>query len=108
MILIASNLGQIIGRAVYGELERGPASHLDMIPIIGAPRFPAGHHRRAQIATIIAANGSIGVRDAARVFGVDVSHAATLLGQMVASGFLLRDRPRGSYRYRLMDQKATA
>lgn len=84
-MLEASNLGQIVGRLLYG----GMAS--------ASPR-PA---RRPMVLELVQRLGSVACADLVRELGIDSTHASVLLRNMQKDGLLVRSGERRQYRYSL-------
>jgi hypothetical protein len=94
--LIASNLGQIIGRLMY-PAERASGE---------APRpaaAPAGKRpdRRAQVLELVVRQALIGCGDVVKALGVTSDHAAVILNQLHREKRLVRSGVRLQYRYSL-------
>jgi hypothetical protein len=87
--MIASNLGQIIGRLNYGELE--PVKR----------EFRKRGLRRHQVLELLRQKGSVVCADLVVALGISSAHATVLLHQMRMAGVLVRSGTEKHYRYTL-------
>lgn len=95
--MIASNLGQIIGRLMLGEpLEFTPAKPE---AVLGTPRVVRG--RRAQILDLVRERGEVCCADLVKALDITSGNATVMLYTMWRDGQLLRTGGRQKYRYRL-------
>lgn len=88
MTLLASNLGQIIGRLMCAD---------DGVP----PAPPKRPNRAAQVLELASRQPQIACRDQVAALGISSDHAAVLLGAMHKAGKLARTGERFYYRYSL-------
>lgn len=93
-MLIASNLGQILGRALLNRtLEQEPAA--------GAAAKPKRRTNADLVLELLGRRGVAGCGEVAEALGITSEHAAVLLYQMRNRGLVTRSGERFSYRYRL-------
>lgn len=116
----ASNLGQVVGRAMYGGLE---PRRLDTIPLVAAPlsaslvcrtvtpmadadakaqaksRAQITAERKEALRRLIGREGPVSSAQVACELGVDRSYACATMKGWIANGFLARHGKPGAYRY---------
>lgn len=84
----ASNLGQIVGRFLYGELPRAPRREADVAPARRS-YAPRGLHRE-KVLELVAARGSVTCGEVAEVLGLTSNAASMRLTKMQREGDLAR------------------
>lgn len=99
--MIASNLGQIVGRLMYGEdadqgqLPAGPA----LPPSVVVAR---GKRQKELIVFLAsAAPHALGAADIAKGMGISLAHATVLLHTSLKNGLVRRSGDAHSFRYTL-------
>lgn len=90
----ASNLGQVIGRLIYGDVIGVPVKRNAIAP---GRRVD----RRSQVVELIGRLGSVVCADLTRELGITVGNATVTLYCMHDEGLLERTGERGKYRYSL-------
>lgn len=94
--MLASNLGQIIGRLMYAAAEEGGGA-----PATGRETVPGRVSRRDQVVALIKARGDVSGREVGAALGINAANATVVLYQLHERGVLARNGTRGKYRYSL-------
>jgi len=94
--LIPSNLGQIVGRLMYGEdFNREPLK----VPASTAAVAHRGRH--GQVLELVRARGEVATADVVAALNITSDHACVLLLKMWREGALVRSGEKRVYRYAL-------
>lgn len=94
-----SNLGQIIGRLMYPDLEDQAPAALDILPL-SAPPARKGQ-RKQQLLELIRQRGPVSLREVVQALGISDGNASVLLFTLSSAGELKRTGEPRQYRYGL-------
>jgi hypothetical protein len=92
----ASNLGQIIGRALYGELPSTRPMMLEELPIVRR----LGYRQRA-VLELLRSGSALSLLEISKAIDIGRHEAVAILGGLARTGLLTRSGTRRLYVYSL-------